>query len=379
MFFVFDSHLVRAGSQTGRTNACSTVRSSGCAITPGLVPSSQTRTRFPAYNQKCRHLLSHDCSHSHDSPIRAVISDAISALRAAFAVVFAVVGLLLAIPACNSSSHGPSAPRRLRRTRNTTARRFEDVTSTSGVKLTYRNGEEANNFAIIESLGGGVALIDYDGDGWLDLFVPAGGYYEGKKVLGHPCKLYRNLGNFKFEDVSARRSVSTRSSSSTPTARPPSTIDCDGWNDILVTGYNRLVLFHNESDGGRRRRFVDVTKKARLDDDLWSTTRRLGRSRRRRLSRDLRRPLRRLGLRHQPPHRLHLRRQDPRRLPAAASSSPFPTRSIATTATAPSPTSRSRSSFARTARGSACSSSTLTATAGPTFTSPTTPTTISST
>src|SRR5690348_16314044 len=58
---------------------------------------------------------------------------------------------------------------------------FEDITATSGVKFTYRNGEDtANHLAILESLGGGVGLIDYDGDGLLDVFLPGGGGYAGK-------------------------------------------------------------------------------------------------------------------------------------------------------------------------------------------------------
>src|SRR5207248_8062843 len=46
---------------------------------------------------------------------------------------------------------------------------FRDMTPASGVDFTYRNGEEANEYTILESLGGGVALIDYDGDGLLDI------------------------------------------------------------------------------------------------------------------------------------------------------------------------------------------------------------------
>src|SRR5262249_49184301 len=52
---------------------------------------------------------------------------------------------------------------------------FEDVTEKSGIKFVYRNGEDANHLAILESLGGGVGLIDFDGDGLLDIFLPAGG------------------------------------------------------------------------------------------------------------------------------------------------------------------------------------------------------------
>ena len=71
---------------------------------------------------------------------------------------------------------------------------FDDATAASGVSFSYRNGEDAGHFAIIESLGGGAAMIDFDGDGLLDLFLPGGGYFEGQKVRGHPCGLYRNLG-----------------------------------------------------------------------------------------------------------------------------------------------------------------------------------------
>src|SRR5262249_58902215 len=51
---------------------------------------------------------------------------------------------------------------------------FGDVTADSGVDFTYRNGEEADQCTILESLGGGVAMIDYDGDGLLDLFFTDG-------------------------------------------------------------------------------------------------------------------------------------------------------------------------------------------------------------
>ncbi|HEY8505156.1 MAG TPA: hypothetical protein VIL46_11280, partial [Gemmataceae bacterium] len=72
---------------------------------------------------------------------------------------------------------------------------FADVTAASGISFTYRNGEDtADHLSILESLGGGVGLIDYDRDGLLDVFLPAGGGFEGpdqKTIVGYPCKLYR--------------------------------------------------------------------------------------------------------------------------------------------------------------------------------------------
>ena len=60
---------------------------------------------------------------------------------------------------------------------------FEDVTARSGVRMTYRNGEEADHLSIFESVGGGVGVLDYDGDGLPDLFVPGGGGFAGPQRL----------------------------------------------------------------------------------------------------------------------------------------------------------------------------------------------------
>jgi hypothetical protein len=192
-------------------------------------------------------------------------------VRIRAAILFGTVtAIALAVAACSSKSTpdgtGPAAI--TDNAEPTGLPIFEDVTSRTGISFTYRNGEEAGNFAIIESLGGGVALFDFDGDGLIDIFLPGGGYYDGKKVLGHPCRLYRNLGNFKFEDVSKNVGLDSISFAYTHGAAAFD-FDNDGWPDLLLTGYNRVVLLHNEPDGKGGRRFVDVTRKANLTDDRW--------------------------------------------------------------------------------------------------------------
>jgi hypothetical protein len=156
---------------------------------------------------------------------------------------------------------------------------FEDVTARSGIDFVYRNGEEANHYAILESLGGGVALIDYDGDGLLDIFLTGGGKFEGpegKQIAGQPCRLYRNLGGYRFQDVTAAVGLDTVGNEPWFYTHGCAVVDYDndGWPDLLVTGYGRLALFHNVPDertGGRR--FQEVTRQAGLrGEHIWGTS-----------------------------------------------------------------------------------------------------------
>lgn len=168
---------------------------------------------------------------------------------------------------------------------------FRDVTASSGIDFTYRNGQEAEHFAILESLGGGVALLDYDGDGLLDIFVTGGGYFDGppkkgtvplssrgqspfsedkQQIKGYGSRLYKNLGGWKFRDVT--KEVGLDQPVFYTHGCAVGDFNRDGWPDLLVTGWGRVVLYRNEPDGKGGRRFVDVTQEAGLTEALWSTS-----------------------------------------------------------------------------------------------------------
>jgi hypothetical protein len=161
---------------------------------------------------------------------------------------------------------------------------FEDVTAVSGVDFTYRNGEDtADHLSILESLGGGVALIDYDGDGLLDIFLPGGGGFGGKdkkEIMGFPCKLYRNLGKGKFEDVTKQVGLDKLAGGKPwfyTHGAAVADYDRDGWPDLLVTGWGGVALFRNvpvdPNDPKKGRRFEDTTAKAGLDKGIiWATS-----------------------------------------------------------------------------------------------------------
>ena len=155
---------------------------------------------------------------------------------------------------------------------------YRDVTDGSGVDFTYRNGEEANLYSILESVGGGVALLDFDGDGLLDVFVTGGGSFAGadnRDITGLPCRLYKNLGGWKFQDVTSQVGLDRIDFYSHGVA--VGDFNCDGWPDLLVTGWGRLMLFRNDpvsaADASAGRKFTDVTREAGLfGQATWATS-----------------------------------------------------------------------------------------------------------
>lgn len=145
---------------------------------------------------------------------------------------------------------------------------FEDVTQQCGVNFTYRSGREGGQFTVIESMGGGVAMLDYDQDGDLDLFITGGGTIEGSppKFGGLPAVLYRNDGDWKFVDVTAESGLGGIIDYSMGCT--VGDYNRDGNPDLLISCFGRSRLFRNTGRGN----FVDATEESGLIVDGCCTS-----------------------------------------------------------------------------------------------------------
>jgi hypothetical protein len=133
---------------------------------------------------------------------------------------------------------------------------FENRQAQSGVNFVLNNGTIPDK-PIIDSVLGGVALFDYDNDGFLDIFFTNGAQIPSLKKDGPTFsnRLYRNNRDGTFTDVTERAGVAGEGYSMGVAAGD---YNNDGWTDLYVTGVNRNFLYRNNGDGT----FTDVTERA---------------------------------------------------------------------------------------------------------------------
>jgi len=134
--------------------------------------------------------------------------------------------------------------------------RFENRQASSGVTFVLNNGTTEEK-PIIDSVLGGVAVFDYDNDGYLDIYFANGAKIPGleKDGPGFYNRLFHNNHDGTFTDVTNRAGVKGDGYSMGAAAAD---YDNDGWTDLYVTGVNRNILYHNNGDGT----FADVTERA---------------------------------------------------------------------------------------------------------------------
>lgn len=159
---------------------------------------------------------------------------------------------------------------------------FVDATDESGLDFTYINGA-TGELLLPEVIGAGGALIDYDNDGDLDVFLVQGeggsakgaglSRQDGSGEQGPGARLYRNdlrvaadgARSIRFVDVTAQSRIDARGYGM---GAATGDYDNDGWIDLYVTNLGDNRLFRNNGNGT----FADVTMKAGTNDPRWSTS-----------------------------------------------------------------------------------------------------------
>jgi enediyne biosynthesis protein E4 len=137
--------------------------------------------------------------------------------------------------------------------------------SSTGIHWTHDNAMSPEHY-LPEAIGPGCAILDYDNDGWMDIYLVNSGpsdFFQPSRPLRNA--LYRNNRDGTFTDVTERAGVA---GGTFGMGAAVGDYDNDGWPDLFVTAYGKCILYKNNRDGT----FTDVTRKAGLETPGWTTS-----------------------------------------------------------------------------------------------------------
>ncbi|HEY4230873.1 MAG TPA: CRTAC1 family protein, partial [Thermoanaerobaculia bacterium] len=141
---------------------------------------------------------------------------------------------------------------------------FRDVAAARGLAFQHERGATPER-QLPETMGSGVAWLDYDGDGWMDLYVVQSGPFPPNGSTRARDRLYRNRGDGTFEDVTEKAGIADTAYGMGAVAAD---FDNDGHTDLFVTNFEGNILYRNNGDGT----FTDVTAKAGVRGSGWATS-----------------------------------------------------------------------------------------------------------
>jgi len=145
--------------------------------------------------------------------------------------------------------------------------RLTEITPDCGLNFVARTGQEDGRFTILESLGTGVAMVDLDRDQMLDVIAIGGGTFDGSGIpQGRPHGIFRQYATLRFDDVSSLSGLCNDAAYSHGVSIGD--WDNDGFEDVLITGFQSIRLFRNNGDGT----FEDVSSAVSFPNDAWSTS-----------------------------------------------------------------------------------------------------------
>ncbi|MEE8586992.1 MAG: CRTAC1 family protein [Acidobacteriota bacterium] len=140
--------------------------------------------------------------------------------------------------------------------------RFVESSSRAGLDFRHQHGGTGRKF-LIETMGAGGGFLDFDNDGWIDVYLVQSGTHEPRGRSGN--RLYRNRGDGTFAPVPSSAGASDSGYGMGCTFAD---YDNDGWTDIYITNFGPNVLLRNRGDGT----FEDVSQKAGVADSRWSVS-----------------------------------------------------------------------------------------------------------